>query len=111
MSMDAGVLRQRITLLRRCGVSHGGYAADNYEPFARVHARVRDESNAEFIQAESAQVSHRREFLIRYRADIPTDCRIEYAGETYELTNADGYTGTRDYLRLYGRRVSAKGTV
>ena len=111
MSFDAGALRQRITLYRRAGKSHGGYAPDAYAPFARVHARVRDESNAEFMQAESAQVSHRREFLIRYRADVPTDCRIEYGGEMYELINADGYTGARDYLKLYGRRVAAKGTV
>lgn len=111
MTIDAGMLRQRIMLHRRKGESHSGYRPDGYEPFAQVWARVRDESNAEFMQAESAQVSHKREFLIRYRADIPTDCRIEYAGDMYELINADGYTGSRDYLKLYGRCVTPKATV
>lgn len=111
MSFDAGALRERIVLYRRRGDSHSGYTQDAYEAFATVHARVRDESNAEFAQAESAQVSHKREFLIRWRGDVPTDCRIEYDGQMYELVNSDGYTGRRDWLKLYGRCVGAKATV
>lgn len=93
--------RHTIRILRRVTppASAGGYAADAYREIAVTSAGVRDESEAEYAAAESAQIEHVKTFAMRAR-DIRDDDVIVWHAGHYRVRRVDRFDHAGREIRV-----------
>ena len=90
--MSRNKYRQAITILRRDAeaAAKGGYEADPYREVGKASAQVRDESEAEYAAAQSAQMEHVKTFAMRTR-EVRDDDLILWRGDAYRVRRVDRY--------------------
>lgn len=109
--MHAGMLRERITLLRPrdAGNDTQGRRQITWETVATVHAKVADVSGRDFYQAAAYQMEDVVTFSIRHRADIAPAMEIAYGTARYKILQINHLGYKRDFLQIKARQITAKG--
>jgi len=104
--------RHTIRILRRAeDPQHtGGYVGDVYFELAVTSAGVRDESEAEYAAAESAQIEHVKTFAMRAR-DIRDDDVIVWHKEHYRVRRVDRYDNNGREIRVRASLARSRYTV
>lgn len=104
--------RHTIRILRRAADAEadGGYDADPYVPVATTSAHVRDESESEYAEAESARIAHALVFSLRAR-DVLSDDLIEFGGKPYRVRRVDRYDYGGREIRVRAEATGSRYTV
>ena len=97
--------RHSVRILRRPQKSEsaGGYGKDEYEEIGKTSCEVRDESPAEFADAESAGIEHVRMFTMRKRKILEDDLLI-WDGAAHRVRTVDEY-------KHQGREICVRASV
>ena len=97
--------RHCVEILRRPRQSQdrGGYGPDEYEKIGETSCWIRDESPAEYADAQSAGIEHMRTFTMRARKILEDDLLV-WKGIAHRVRRVDGY------LNL-GREISVRASV
>lgn len=100
--MEPGRLDRRITILSRAAATDAwNQNSDIYNSLATVWAEVRDAGAKEREEADQRVTNHPKIFIIRHRSDVTTKDRIQYDGDTYQIT------GLAEIGRKEGLRITA----
>ena len=71
-----------------------------------IWAYYRHASGSEFFAA--AQTNHKLEvvFIINWRDDLdPTDVKVRYKGELYDITRIDDFEGYKNDIKIYASKL------
>lgn len=104
--MQAGKLDQRVTLFSRGTptLDAAGQDTITWVEVATVWAQRITQRSAEAVAAAQMGDDDLVELHIRYRADVGTTWRLEWAGDGYDITSVSAYGGRGDRTRLLCRR-------
>lgn len=104
-SVKRNEYRHKVEILRRPQGTEdsGGYGLDEYEKIGETSCKIRDESPAEYADAESAGIEHMRTFTMRKRKILEDDLLI-WDGIAHRVRKVDGY------LNL-GREISVRASM
>lgn len=105
MSISAGVLKHRITILRPVrSISELGAERISYPPAYDVYAKIEGNQGTEIYAGEQLQAISRYMITIRDNFAIKTDWRVKYRDEIYEIEGlARNFNGE---LTLYVKMAS-----
>ena len=93
---------RRITILTlSAGTDAWNQSSSVYNSLATVWAEVRDSGSREREEADQRVTLSSKLFTIRHRSDVTTLHRIQYDGDTYEIT------GIAEIGRKEGLRITA----
>jgi SPP1 family predicted phage head-tail adaptor len=104
MSLDAGKLRHRLTILELSQEqdSDTGEMESTWEELATVWGSFEPLSVKDFIAAGTMQEQLTARAVIRYRADVESEMRVSFRGKTYNISGPplpDPDSGT-EYITL-----------
>jgi len=103
--MQSGKMDQRVTLQSRSVATDAmGQATITWVDVATVWAQRINQRSAEAFQAAQMGDDYVVELHIRYRDDVITSWRLEWAGVGYDIVSATPYGGRMDRTRLLCRR-------
>lgn len=85
MTLDAGTLRDRITIQRRLQGGALGQPSKNWETVAQVWANIRFGSGSEAIRSGQSVSEAKCSIRIRWRTGITSDMRVVSSGTNYEI--------------------------
>jgi SPP1 family predicted phage head-tail adaptor len=104
--MNAGELRQRITLERPTITRDtSGAEIQTWGTFATVWASKKHKTSREFYAAQKVNAEITDLFTIRYRAGVTTRMRVSFDGKDYDILGADDPDGRRRELQVLCREV------
>ena len=104
--MRIGKFDQRVTLFSRGPATLDAAGQDDitWVEVATVWAQRITQRSAEALAAAQISDDVVVELHIRYRADVRTTWRLEWAGQGYDITSVEPFGGRKDRTRLLCRR-------
>lgn len=87
MSLDAGRLRHRVVIERNTPAQDTttGEMVDYWSEYTTVWASIEPMSAKEFIAAQAVQSEVTGKIVMRFRADITPDMRVNHNGRVYNI--------------------------
>jgi SPP1 family predicted phage head-tail adaptor len=99
--MNPGILRSRIIIEQKVFADNGfGGHTETWSALATVWAKVEHLSGRELQMAQQVSPEITYEITIRYRSDVTTNCRINYAGQHFDIRDVKDLDNMHKWLFL-----------
>lgn len=111
--MDAGILRDRVTILTRTTAQDATYGTqvETWVPLATVWANVKDmiPSRGERI-AEGIQIANRPcRVRMRYRADVTSAMRLQFGTRQLRIVTQPAELGNKEGVEFLAEELTTEG--
>jgi SPP1 family predicted phage head-tail adaptor len=102
--MRAGDMDRRVVIQSRTDAIDGlGQPVPTWTTLATVWAALEPGRGREFFAASGIVAETPMMFRIRWRTDVTTTCRIQYAGATYTIDAVEDFADLHVETRIYAR--------
>ena len=107
--MKIGEMRERIALCRikspQSAYQIFNPALSDIAPFAEVWAKREDKATVSRWGMVTTRAIERKQFIIRYRADLPAEMALVWNGEVFTVFGASDLANTKHWTMLLVGRI------
>jgi SPP1 family predicted phage head-tail adaptor len=101
--LNAGDLRERISILRRSITVRSGITTETWEVLCTVWAKAEPLSGRAYFQAAAVNRENSIRFTIRYRADVTAEMTVGWRGVEYGIESVVNPGGRNVALEILTR--------
>ena len=110
MQINPGELDKRITIVKGGDETDAdGFPVEGRQVVRDCWAKFTRVSGSELNKAGADMGVTKVRFLVRHKPGIDRKMKVEYAGDTYEITYVNDYEDDHRYMEIWAKEVTQRG--